>query len=55
MRGVTFTAEQLPLVYHTYKGKCLSPTGGLACTREHAHEREIVSNCKDTKLQIGCL
>ena len=35
----------LPTVYHTYKGKCLLPTGGgLACAKSHAHEREICAN-----------
>lgn len=47
-KDVEITADVLPYAYHTYKGKCLhKDKRGLACSRDHAHEREIVSNCKE--------
>ena len=39
-----FDAGTCQYAYHTYKGKCLAPSGGLSCTKDHAHEREIVSD-----------
>ena len=42
-----FQPEDLPRAYLTPKGKCMSPSGGLSCTRQHAHEREIIGNSRD--------
>ena len=40
-----FRADQVASAYLTIKGRCLDLTGkGLQCEKEHAHEREIVSN-----------
>ena len=39
-----FETGNCQYAYHTYKGKCLASTGGLCCKKDHAHEREIVSD-----------
>ena len=36
--------SQLQYCYLNYKNKCHSEDGGLACTKSHAHDREIVSD-----------
>ena len=43
-RPKVFAAANCQYAYHTYKGKCLSGSGGLSCQKDHAHEREIVSD-----------
>ena len=41
-------ASELPHCYHNYKGKCLCTDGpGLACDRDHSHERDIISASAD--------
>ena len=42
-----FLADNVQYGYHTYKTKCLGIEGGLTCTRDHAHEREIISDAKN--------
>ena len=47
-RATVVLPSQLPMAYHTIKGKCLDKSGtGLSCKKDHAHEREIVANAKD--------
>ena len=40
----SYGERHLPYSYHNYKAKCLSDTGGLSCTKDHVHEREVVSD-----------
>ena len=43
----------LAKAYLTVKGKCLDKQhGGLACTKAHAHEREIVSNYNEPQKPV---
>ena len=42
-----FVSDNVQCAYHNYKQKCLHVAEGhLTCEREHAHEREIISDCK---------
>ena len=39
------SAAQLQYAYHNYKHKCYSEAGGgLQCSKQHAHEREVISD-----------
>ena len=38
-----FQASNVAYGYHNYKAKCLGPDG-LICKKDHAHEREIISD-----------
>ena len=42
-----FDGSNCQYAYHTYKGKCIGPAGGLSCQKQHAHEREIISDVKN--------
>ena len=51
--GLEANAENLPRVpyaYHNYKAKCLNDglEKGLACTKTHSHEREVISDVEHT-------
>ena len=43
-RREAFNADNTQYAYHNYKGKCIGHEGGLICGKDHAHEREIVSD-----------
>jgi hypothetical protein len=46
-RKHAFSTDNIQYAYHTYKTKCLSLCSGLTCTRDHAHEREIISDVRN--------
>ena len=39
--------EHLQYAYINPKSKCHSSDGGLSCGKEHAHDREIMSDCSN--------
>lgn len=53
------TQDQLPFAYITHKTKCINVNGtlknhdcGLICERAHAHEQEIISDCRHPSKQF---
>ena len=46
-KGNLFDESNCQYAYRNYKTKCLDVHGGLTCMKNHAHERDIVSDASN--------